>query len=216
MSKIRVLLVDDHAILRVGLVSYLRYQPDFQVVGEAEDGEQALALVAQLHPDVVVMDIAMPGMNGIEATRRICAQYPETHILILSQYADKEYALQLLQAGASGYILKSDRGSELLVALRAIAKGEVFLCQSVGTVLTHNLRKTEELSRVKPELLTPREHQILKLISDGQTNHHIASALALSINTVIWHRANLMSKLGVHSVAELIRYSIEHDLIKDR
>jgi DNA-binding NarL/FixJ family response regulator len=215
MSKIRVLLVDDHAILRVGLVSFLRYQPDFEVVGEAEDGAGALALVNQLHPDVVVMDIAMPGMNGIEATRLIRARYPETHILILSQYADKEYALKLLQAGAAGYILKSDGGTELLAALRATARGEIFLCHSVSQVLTASLRKPEGSHAIGCDSLTPREHQILERIAVGETNHQIANVLSLSVNTIIWHRANLMSKLGVHSVAELVRYSMEHGLLKN-
>jgi DNA-binding NarL/FixJ family response regulator len=215
MTKIRVLLVDDHAILRVGLVSYLRYQEDIQVVGEAENGTQALALVEQLRPDVAVMDIGMPGMNGIQATRMIRERFPETRVLILSQYQDQEYVLPLLQAGASGYILKSAMGPELLTALRAVAKGEIFLCRPVASVLSGSLRQPETIPSANDSALTPREQQILEQIAQGRTNTQIAAALSLSVNTIVWHRSNLMNKLGVHSVAELVRYAMQHGLLRE-
>jgi two-component system, NarL family, response regulator LiaR len=209
MSDIRLILVDDHAILREGLRAFLRYHPDIQVVGEAENGADAIELVRQLHPDVVLMDIAMPEVNGIEAARSIRASYPETYILILSQYDDKQYVLPLVQAGVSGYILKNALGDDLVQAIRTVARGELYFSSSVANVLAGEMREKKSDT---PEELTSREHQILKLIVDGKTSGQIALALSISVNTVIWHRANLMSKLGVHSVAELVRYAWQNGL----
>lgn len=215
MSKIRVLLVDDHTILRVGLRSFLGYYDDIQVVGEASDGAAAVALVKELQPDVVLMDIAMPGVNGIQATRLIREQYPETKVLILSQYKDPQYVLPLLRAGASGYILKDALGTDLLNALRGVARGETFLGPSIVKVLAEEVRHPGEVKEDTADTLTPRERQILRFIAQGQTNAQIAELLSISLNTVEWHRANVMNKLGAHTGADLVRYALQHGFADD-
>ena len=215
MPKIRVLLVDDHTILRVGLRSFLGYYDDIEVVGEANDGAAAAALVKELQPDVVLMDIAMPGVNGIQATRLIREQYPETKVLILSQYEDSQYVLPLLRAGASGYILKDALGTDLLNALRGVARGETFLGPSIVKVLAEEVRHPGEGKEATIESLTPRERQIFRLIAQGQTNAQIAEVLSISVNTVEWHRANVMNKLGAHTVVDLVRYALQHGFADD-
>ncbi len=214
-SIIRVLLVDDHTILRIGLRAFLRYHDDIQVVGDAHDGNEALERVQDLHPDIVLMDVAMPGMNGIEATRLIRERFPETRVLILSQYEDAQYVIPLLRAGAAGYILKDALGTDLLSALRMVARGETFLCSSVANVLAQEIRDPGSGKSDTPEALTPREREILQRIAAGLTNSRIAEALSLSVNTVEWHRANLMNKLGVHTAGELVRYAIQHGLVEE-
>jgi DNA-binding NarL/FixJ family response regulator len=206
VPKVRVLLADDHAILTEGLHALLSYYDDVEVVGEARDGAEAVARVGELRPDVVLMDIAMPGMSGIEATRLIREQCPQTRVLVLSQHGERQYVLALLQAGASGYILKRALGSELITALRTVASGEVFLCPSVSTTVA------EEMYR-PGESLTPRELEILQHIVRGETSPQIAAGLALSVKTVEWHRNNLMSKLGVHNAAELVYFALQHGLV---
>jgi DNA-binding NarL/FixJ family response regulator len=209
---IRLLLVDDHAILRDGLRALLSYYPDVEVVGEAEDGFQAIECVERLSPDVILMDIAMPGMNGLEATRRILQNHPEARILILTQYDDKRYVLPFLRAGVSGYVLKRALGSDLINAVRTVAKGDGFLFPSLaGTILEEFHQPWEGgLEDVSP--LTPREQAILRRVAAGETSRQIALALNVSAKTIEWHRGNLMSKLGLRSVAELVRYAIEHGL----
>ena len=209
---IRVLVVDDHAILREGLRALLGYYDDVEVVGEAQDGAESLARVRELLPDVVLMDIAMPGMNGLEATRQIRAQFPETRVLILTQHEDPQYVLPLLQAGASGFVSKRALGTDLINAVRVVAKGETFLYPTAATAVVEEMRRRSEGGATAPESLTPRELEILKHIVAGQTNAQIAAALSISIKTVEWHRTNLMSKLDVHSVADLVRYAMEHEL----
>ncbi len=211
-AKIRVLMVDDHAILREGLRALLSYYEDVEVVGEAQDGGEALTRVSELLPDVVLMDIAMPGMNGLEATRLIHAQYPQTHVLILTQHEDPQYVVPLLQAGASGFVTKRALGTDLINALRVVAKGETFLFPTAATTVVDEIRRRGEDATSAPEPLTPRELEILKHIVAGQTNAQIAAALSISIKTVEWHRANLMSKLDIHSVVDLVRYAMEHEL----
>ncbi len=212
MSAIRVLLVDDHTILRVGLRAFLRYHDDIQVIGEAQDGNEALARVDELHPDVVLMDIAMPGMNGIEATRQIRERYSDTRVLILSQYNDPQYILPLLRAGASGYILKDALGTDLVTAVRTVANGETFLCPSVAKTLAQEIRDPGAAKAILPEPLTPREREILKHITMGQTSTRIAEALSISVNTVEWHRANIMNKFDVHTVVDLVRCALRYGL----
>lgn len=209
---IRILLVDDHAILRDGLRALLSYYPDVEVVGEAEDGSQALECVEGLSPDIVLMDIAMPVMNGLEATQRIRQEHPETRILILTQYEDQPYVLSLLRAGVSGYVLKRALGTDLIKALRTVARGESFLYPSVTTTVLEQLRQPEVETSQDEDDLTPREDEILRRVADGETSRQIALALGISVKTVEWHRGNLMSKLGVRSVAELVRVAIDRGL----
>ena len=213
-SVIRVLMVDDHAILREGLRALLSYYDDVEVVGEAQDGAEGLERVKELQPDVVLMDIAMPGMNGLEATRLIHEQYPQIRVLILTQHEDPQYVLPLLQAGASGFVTKRALGNDLINALRVVAKGETFLIPSAATAVVDEMRRRgEEPTATSSDSLTPRELEILKHIVDGKTNAQIAAELSISIKTVEWHRSNLMSKLDVHSVADLVRYAIEHEMM---
>lgn len=206
MEKIRVLLADDHAILSAGLRAFLSDYDDVEVVGDARDGEEVVALAAELKPDVVLMDIAMPGMNGIEATRLIRERQPETRVLVLTQHEERQYVLALLRAGASGYILKRALGSDLIAALRTVARGEPFLYPSASRALLEELHAPSES-------LTPREREVLEHIVNGKTSPQIAEVLSLSVKTVEWHRSNLMSKLGVHNTAELVRYALQHGLV---
>jgi DNA-binding NarL/FixJ family response regulator len=213
MAKIRVLIVDDHAILREGLRALLNYYEDVEIVGEAQDGAEGIEKVKALSPDVVLMDIAMPGMNGLEATRLIREKYPQTNVLVLTQHEDRQYVLPLLQAGASGFMTKRALGTELIHALRTVARGETYLHPAAAATVVEELRHQGEPIADSPEALTPRELEILQHIVAGETNAQIANALSISIKTVEWHRANLMSKLNAHTVADLVRYAIEHGLV---
>lgn len=209
---IRLLLVDDHAIFRDGLRALLSYYPDVEVVGEAEDGLQAIDAVERLGPDVVLMDIAMPGMNGLEATRRIRQSHPETRILVLTQYDDQRYVLPFLRAGVSGYVVKRALGSDLINAVRTVSRGESFLYPTVTGTVLEELRQPLGDGGDDAGSLTPREQEILRRVAAGDTSRQIALALTLSVKTVEWHRGNLMNKLGLRSVAELVRYTLEHGL----
>jgi DNA-binding NarL/FixJ family response regulator len=206
LPKIRILLVDDHVILIDGLRAFLSYYEDVDVVGEAHDGAEAIARVAELQPDIVLMDIAMPGMNGITATGEIHKQYPKTRILILTQHEDQQYVLALMKAGASGYLLKGAMGSDLIRALRIVAEGGTFLYPSVASLLAEELQHPTES-------LTPREIEILRHIVQGETNSQIGESLSLSVKTIEWHRTNLMNKLNLHNVAELVNYALQHELV---
>jgi len=205
--------VDDHAILREGLRAMLGYYDDIEVVGEAQDGAQALSQVDELRPDIVLMDIAMPGMNGLEATRAIRERFPDTRVLILTQHEDPQYVLPLMQAGASGFVSKRALGADLINAIRVVAQGEIFLYPTAATTIVQEMRRLRDSATTTPESLTPREVEILTHIVEGKTNAQIAVDLSISVKTVEWHRANLMSKLDVHSVADLVRYALEHELM---
>jgi DNA-binding NarL/FixJ family response regulator len=212
-SRIRILLADDHAILREGLRALLSYYDDIEVVGEAEDGAQAIARVRELKPDLVLMDIAMPGLNGIEATRSIRQQWPETRVVILTQHEDRQYVLPLLQAGAAGFVSKRALGNDLINAIHVVMRGETFLYPSAATAVVDEFRQRGALARYSVETITPREMEILQHIVGGETNAEIAQALSISGKTVEWHRANLMSKLQAHSAADLVRYALQHGLV---
>jgi len=214
MSIIRVLLVDDHAVLRDGLRSLLSLQEDIEVVAEAGDGQEAIVCAGQYRPDVVVMDIAMPRMNGLEATRQILARCPGTKVLVLSQHDDERYVLPCCQVGASGYLLKSAAADELVKAIRIIGAGGSFLPpQIAGSVL--NAYRSLAGAQTQPDapVLTEREREVLSLVAQGCTSKEIAERLIVSHKTVMSHRANIYEKLGIRNQAGLVRWAIEHGLV---
>lgn len=213
-SKIRVLIADDHAIVREGLRQLLGQQPDIEVVGEAGDGTQALALARKLKPDLVLMDIGMPKMTGLEATRALKAEQPETNVLVLTMQEGEEYFFHLLQAGAAGYVLKGGGSVELLSAIRAVMEGGVYLNPMMTKKVLSDVLKRPEHAETGTDPLTPRERQVLKLIAEGKTNREIADDLVLSLNTVQTHRLHIMEKLNLHSRAELVKYAIRRGLIE--
>lgn len=215
--KIRVLLVDDHTILRAGLRMMIDAQPDIEVVGEASDGRQALAEAQRLQPDVVLMDITMPEMNGIEATRQLKRALDSTRVLILTMHENEEYLFQVLRAGASGYILKEAAGAELISAIRIVNSGRFYMSPSAQSMMVgdylQRVRSGEE--RDSYSALTEREREILKLVAEGHTNNQIAERLFISPKTVDTHRTHIMDKLNLHSRAELVKYAMRRGLLED-
>ncbi|MEW6263714.1 MAG: response regulator transcription factor [Thermodesulfobacteriota bacterium] len=216
MDKIRVLLAEDHTIVRKGLRSILEKEAGLEVIGEAEDGREAVNKAEALHPDVVVMDIAMPGFNGLEATRRLKKDFPGMKIIILTVHANEEYVFQTLQAGASGYLVKSAAPTDLISAIHAALKGESYLSPSISrTVIDEYIRRTTEMTEGEAPFarLTRREREVLQLIAESRTNKEIANLLFISIKTVETHKAHLKEKLNLKNTAELIRYAITNGLI---
>lgn len=216
MDKTRVLLAEDHTIVRKGLRSLLDKETGIKVVGEAEDGRKAIVKAEELHPDVVVMDIAMPGLNGLEATRQIKKRFPDMKIIILTMHANEEYILQSLKAGASGYLVKKAAPAELISAINAVHKGDSFLSPSISrTVIDEYIRRSKEISEGEEgfEQLTVREREVLQLIAEGHKTREIAELLYISIKTVETHRSHIMNKLDIHSTAELTRYAIRKGII---
>ena len=216
MPKIKILVVDDHAIVREGVRMILAKESDLEVVGEAGDGQQALELTERVRPDVVIMDISMPGMGGIEATQTVRARHPEVQVLALTMHEDESYVFQLLRAGAAGYVLKRAAAQDLVQAVRAAAKGEAFLYPSVARkVVEDYLRRVETgEERERYDGLTTREKEILTLIAQGLSNQQIAEKLFISIKTVQTHRAHILEKLGLHDRTELVRHAIRKGLIE--
>jgi two-component system response regulator NreC len=213
-KKIRLLLVDDHAIVRSGLRMLFQAEKNIEIVGEAATGEEALAAVQELQPDVVVMDVAMPGMSGIEATRRIKQANPDVAVLALTMYEDEQYFFQMLEAGASGYIPKRAAPDDLVSAVRVVGQGNVFLYPSLAKLLVNDFRQREASGEVdETPKLTPRERDVLALIAEGYTNREIAERLVISVKTVDRHRENIMNKLDLHNRVALVKYAIAKGLI---
>lgn len=210
-GKIKILVVDDHAIMRDGIRALLVLQDDIEIVGEAANGNEAVERSRELSPDVVIMDIAMPGMDGLEATRRIMKKSPKVKVLVLTQYDNKEYILSAIKAGAAGFVPKRALGSELVSAIRAVNQGNSFLYPSAAAALIEDYRRQAEGDSY--DSLTPREREILKLIADGHTSRQIADMLFISLKTVLGHRAKIMEKLDLHNRTELIKYAMRKGLV---
>jgi two-component system, NarL family, response regulator NreC len=221
MAQARILLVDDHAVVRGGLRMLLAADPEIEIIGEAETGAQGIQMADKLRPDVVLMDISMPDMNGIEATRIIKAQHPEIAVLALTMHEDDQYFFEMLGAGASGYVPKRAAPNDLISAIHAVRNGGMFLFPSLARTLVQDYLARREQPGAPParqgfEDLTDREREVLILIAEGQSNQEIADALVISIKTVNRHRENIMAKLNLHSRVDLVRYAIEKGLIEIR
>ena len=216
MKKISVLLVDDHTVVRQGLRALLKAEEDMEVIGEAENGRQAVMLAKKTPPDVVVMDVAMPMLNGLEATRQILRGAPGTKVLVLTSYGDDECVQQLMQAGATGYLIKQTAANDLLKAIREVQRGNAFFSPSIAKRLRDQCR--EAFSNGQPVKksteLTSRESEVLQLIAEGFSNKQIAAELEISIKTVEKHRQQVMNKLNIHDVAGLTRYAISKGLVE--
>jgi len=208
-------LADDHNLMRRGLRVLLEQQPDFAVVGEASDGRDAVALVASHRPDVLVMDIGMPSLNGIEAAAQITQSHPDVAMVMLSMHSDESYVLRALKAGAKGYLLKDSAEADLIRAVHAVADGKSFFSPAVSKVLLDDyVRKLQRSGTEDPyDLLTPREREVLQLVAEGQSNKEVAQLLNLSVYTVETHRSNIMEKLNLHGVPELILYAVRKGII---
>ncbi len=214
-TTLRLLLVDDHPIVRTGLRMLFQSEPGMEVIGEADSGAAAIAAVQRLHPDVVIMDVAMPGMNGIEATRQIKANSPETAVLALTMHEDEQYFFAMLNAGASGYIPKRAAPDDLVAAIRVVAEGNVFLYSSLARFLMKDIAEQKLAPAAEgDDGLTAREIEVLTLIAEGRTSREIAEALVISVKTVERHRENIMHKLDIHSRVELVKYAIKRGLIQ--
>lgn len=211
MGKIKVLVVDDHAILRDGIRALLALQDDIEIVGEAAEGKEAIEKARELEPDVIVMDLAMPGMDGLEATRRIRKKNPSVRVLVLTQHDSKEYILSAIKAGATGYIPKRALGSELITGIRTVCQGDSFLYPSAAAALIEDYRQQAEGEPY--DRLTEREREILKLIAEGYTSRIIANMLFISLKTVLNHRMKIMEKLDLHNRTELIKYAMRKGLV---
>jgi len=216
MSKTTVLIADDHALVREGIIAFLKLCDDIEVVAEASDGLEAVEKARKFSPDVILMDISMPKLGGLEATIELKKMNPAVKILVLTQYDDKEYISRFLKAGVSGYLLKRAVGSELISAIRAVSRGEFYLFSSIASnVVAGYLGKNREAAMEDPyENLTDREKQVLKLIAEGYTHKEIGDMLTISTKTVIAHQTNLSEKLGINTRAGLIKFAIQRGIIK--
>jgi two-component system response regulator NreC len=223
MNEIRLVLVDDHDVVRTSLKTYLESHKGFRVVGEAKNGESALQVILDNQPDVVVMDITMPGMSGLEATRRIKVSSPNCKVLALTVHNDKQYFFEMLSAGAVGYLTKQAAAEELIAAIQAVAEGDVYLQPALARwlledyqrlVADYNLTADREKDSKSLEVLSKRELQVLELVAQGLTTPQIAETLGISPKTVARHRERIMNKLDLHSIAELVKFAIQTGIIK--
>jgi two-component system response regulator NreC len=214
VSTIRLLLVDDHQIVRAGLRMLFSAEPEVEIVGEASSGEEAVTMAEALQPDVVLMDVAMPGIGGVEATRRIKAAQPQMAVLALTMHEDEEYFFEMLGAGASGYVPKRAAPDDLMSAIRIVRQGDVYIYPSLARLLVKDfLHRSEASAPETREELTAREQEVLTFIAEGYSNREIADALVISVKTVDRHRENIMRKLQLHNRVELVKYAIEKGLI---
>ena len=216
MAQIRILLADDHIIIRSGLRLLLEQQPDFKVIAEAADGHEAVRLAGEHHPQVAILDIGMPQLNGIEATSEIVSQLPHCNVVILSMHADEGYVLRALKAGARGYILKNSAEADLIQAVKTVAQGKSFFSPAISKLLLEDYVRLVRDKEVEDsyDLLTSRERQILQLIAEGRSNKEVARTLNLSPFTVETHRGNILQKLGLHGVPELVLYAVRKGIIR--
>lgn len=215
MSLIRILIADDHPFVRTGLRRVLEDYAEFQVAGEAADGREAVQLAGKEHPNVAILDVSMPNLNGIEATRQICESVPGVAVVVLSVHSDEAYVLRALKAGARAYLLKQSAEADLIAAVRAVSQGKSFFSPAVSQMLLEDYMRQLRDRDVEDsyELLTAREREILQMVAEGKSNKDIANLLGLSLYTVETHRANLMEKLDLHSVPELILYAVRKGVI---
>jgi DNA-binding NarL/FixJ family response regulator len=215
MNRIRVLLADDHKMIRAGLRLVLEQSPDITVAGEADDGRQAVALALELKPNVVVMDVGMPNLNGIEASLHVKQALPETAIVMLSMHSDEGYILRALRAGATGYILKDSAEADLVGAVRAVAEGKSFFSPKVSRILLEDYMRKLRKSGAEDsyDLLSAREREILQLVAEGKSSKEIANLLNLSVYTVETHRGNIMQKLNLRGIPELILYAVRKGIV---
>ncbi len=215
MKKLRILLADDHIVMRTGLRALLERQPNLEVVGESENGRETIELSASLKPDVVVMDVGMPILNGIEATRTIVGQQPTTAVVILSMYSDESYVMRALKAGARAYLLKDSAAADLISAIEAVSQNKAFFSPKVSRILAEDyVRVLKQKGAVDSyDLLTSREREILQLLAEGKANKEVAATLNISPYTVETHRSHILEKLNLHNPAELILYAVRKGII---
>jgi two-component system response regulator NreC len=214
MDEIRLLLVDDHAVVRTGLRMLLESQPNLKIIGEAATGEQAIHMTGQLQPDIVIMDITLPDISGIEATRRLKQRLPQTAIIALTIHEDEQYFFEMLQAGASAYVPKRAAPEDLIAAIESVHRGEVYIYPSLAKLLVSDfLSRATDVPPAQMDGLTAREQEVLAVLAEGKSNEEIAEMLSISKHTVARHRENLMRKLGLHSRGELVKYAIRKGLI---
>jgi DNA-binding NarL/FixJ family response regulator len=214
MGPIRVLLADDHALVRLGFRGLLRDLEGVEVVAEAGDGLEALRLIRTHHPDVALVDVAMPGLNGLELTARVAAECPQTRVIVLSMHQSQGYALRAVQAGASGYLLKGATLAELEAAVRAVRRGETYFCPAVARYVTEHVRRGGGPVVSRHDSLTPRQREVLQLIAEGHSTKAAARRLGIGVKTAEAHRTQLMEHLGLHSVAEVVHYAIQAGVVQ--
>jgi DNA-binding NarL/FixJ family response regulator len=213
MTVTRVLLADDHSLMRAGLRALIKEMQGIETIGEAEDGAEALRLIGELRPDIALLDISMPGLNGLEVAARASKEYPRTRIIILSMHNYEEYVHRALLAGAAGYLLKNAEDGELEQALRTVARGQTWLSPAISRTVVDALSRGEKRPAGPFEILSARQREILQLIAEGRSSKEMARQLDLSLKTVESHRAELMDRLGIHGIAGLVRYAIRTGIV---